>query len=784
MGSRTFLYWCLAAATFSLTLRAHSTRAQCVDYSTFPNVVATLNGEAGNFETLGSDCFVALDYQDLVVISLTDPSAPQRVAIPIPTGSWLTDLAVCGTTAYCLDLFGQVYAVDPLDPLHHFALGTVDLGGEIRALSGDGDLLAAVGAGNDWRLFRIVDPLAPTLLYQSHCEFTVSGVELTDDLAILRGTGWKAYLLTDPATPEPIGGEAFSHVDPTVCTYGYGTEVLACKARDGKLVMELDEWEGPNGNWPLYIVYQHNLSLRTLDVLLSGNLEPAATVSLGTVYISSWGVYDDQYFPSPSLVLDHGLVYAHRSELGTGSGSAGDFNAGGIGIYDGDADLATLTTIPAGRTWSFVARDEYVYATTAGRMTTYKVLRPPVDNTWPMSLPAFHWYLSNWGAAAGDGWIAVHTLMDTGEGWWGPIEDRLRIYDLAYSNVGPVRGFNCDHCYFGPVFGGGDRLFVSGDPLRWVDMTDPRYPSNLQSIPINNVRAGAAGPSGLVAVYCYTSVNPQQLRIYDLTDPGSPVLLGSVDFSGGNIIWQGDLVLVIGGESLQVIDVQDPASPVLRSTLAIGVTTWSHAAGGARVLVGNGNLVQMIDCSDPAAPQITASMDLLSGITDAAVVGDFVYVANGGIWALQFPTLEVVGALAPEREMVSVFSVAGELYGVPASADGTAALPLDCTTMAAVEDPAGLLPATVQWIDASPNPFNPRAEISFTTPAAGHAVLSVFDLHGRVVRRLVEGAVSAGVQHVDWDGRDDDGRALPSGVYLVRLTKDGQVSTAKVMLMK
>jgi flagellar hook assembly protein FlgD len=72
-------------------------------------------------------------------------------------------------------------------------------------------------------------------------------------------------------------------------------------------------------------------------------------------------------------------------------------------------------------------------------------------------------------------------------------------------------------------------------------------------------------------------------------------------------------------------------------------------------------------------------------------------------------------------------------------------------------------------LDAWPNPFNPRTDLRFDLAAPARGSLDVFDLGGRHLRRLAEGGFAAGAHQFAWDGRDDGGRALPSGVYFARL---------------
>jgi parallel beta-helix repeat protein len=83
-----------------------------------------------------------------------------------------------------------------------------------------------------------------------------------------------------------------------------------------------------------------------------------------------------------------------------------------------------------------------------------------------------------------------------------------------------------------------------------------------------------------------------------------------------------------------------------------------------------------------------------------------------------------------------------------------------------------------------PNPFNPSTTIIFTLPKEGLVRLTVYNITGGKVRDLVSSSLPAGRHEVRWQGVDDRGNALSSGVYLMRLSQGQTVSTGKILLMK
>jgi len=85
---------------------------------------------------------------------------------------------------------------------------------------------------------------------------------------------------------------------------------------------------------------------------------------------------------------------------------------------------------------------------------------------------------------------------------------------------------------------------------------------------------------------------------------------------------------------------------------------------------------------------------------------------------------------------------------------------------------------------AAPNPFNPSTQIRFSLASEGHARLTVHDARGRLVAVVGDQRFAAGDHAVSWNGTDDGGRRLGSGVYFARLEADGVTRTDKLMLVK
>lgn len=105
------------------------------------------------------------------------------------------------------------------------------------------------------------------------------------------------------------------------------------------------------------------------------------------------------------------------------------------------------------------------------------------------------------------------------------------------------------------------------------------------------------------------------------------------------------------------------------------------------------------------------------------------------------------------------------------------------TSTAVTEDYTQTRP-TAFALGAFPNPFNPATTIHFDLPQATALELAVYNLAGQRVAMLAHGVRAAGSYAVRWDGRDDAGRSLASGVYLYRLMAGSHTAGGKLLLLR
>ncbi|KPL19499.1 MAG: hypothetical protein AMJ92_02515, partial [candidate division Zixibacteria bacterium SM23_81] len=97
---------------------------------------------------------------------------------------------------------------------------------------------------------------------------------------------------------------------------------------------------------------------------------------------------------------------------------------------------------------------------------------------------------------------------------------------------------------------------------------------------------------------------------------------------------------------------------------------------------------------------------------------------------------------------------------------------------------SGLVPDTYALDQNYPNPFNPKTAIRFHIPQGGHVNLRIYNVTGQLVRELTDAHREAGSYQVSWDGQNDQGQLVPSGIYFCQMKTGDYTTTRKMALIK
>ncbi|MEZ4648100.1 MAG: hypothetical protein R3E97_04810 [Candidatus Eisenbacteria bacterium] len=381
-----------------------------------------------------------------------------------------------------------------------------------------------------------------------------------------------------------------------------------------------------------------------------------------------------------------------------------------------------------------------------------------------------------------------------------------------------------------PAFAGGLDLHVLGDHLvlrlpssvEVISIADPLAPVGVASIPFGTTR-GMDVANG----YAYV-VDTSGFHVVDLGTPSAPVEVGTVTGSfPWDVVATGNRVYASRYGETAVFDVSTPNAPTNLGESALGIFAEAFTASGNTVYFsesfeGSGT-VSAYDFTDPGNPSFFDGW-FGSTVSQVAVLGDDLVLGSPTsllrVDGATFETIESVGecafgtegihvagdgnlfswygsyhafASSPALEYVSSGSTpAGGVRGLATSDDhvfvtdsgGLYVIERPCAP-SAVPAPSGL---TLGTLRAAPNPtsgatwFSLPASVSGTTPgseigATTALTLEIFTVDGRLVRSLSTNNIRS--RSIYWDGRDENGRPVATGVLLARWRgSDGSGSTS------
>ena len=301
-----------------------------------------------------------------------------------------------------------------------------------------------------------------------------------------------------------------------------------------------------------------------------------------------------------------------------------------------------------------------------------------------------------------------------------------------------------------------------------------------------------------------------QLAIIDI-DTGSIRLIGDpnpVNLIGLEIDAQGRIYAtgfdlppaIVGDDHLYTIDKETGQAVDMGPT---GIDRIMDLAfdGAGTLYATSGNMLYTID---PANGQVLSTVEI-TGVPEQwfddpegggrklqpSEVMTIAFDKHGTLHALSmkafsYPRLEVNGAphgapllrIDPNTGKVTVVA----WTGAPNFHSGD--IPPAQTVTAVQEEHAASRPKSFVLEQNYPNPFNSQTMIRFALPEREEVELAVYNLMGQKVRTLIGGVRKAGTYTVRWDGRDESGRGLASGVYLYRLQAGTKVKTHKLLLLQ
>ena len=161
-------------------------------------------------------------------------------------------------------------------------------------------------------------------------------------------------------------------------------------------------------------------------------------------------------------------------------------------------------------------------------------------------------------------------------------------------------------------------------------------------------------------------------------------------------------------------------------------------------------------------------------VTDVASTRSTDPVVNGTIYGAQWTT---------ENPILNWYNDSGEPVEVSMiSSNGPFELTIDASSLAVADE--GMLPTNFSLHANFPNPFNPTTSIKYDLPENADVSLMIYDIMGREIRHLVNEIQNAGFKAIMWDGTNNYGHQVGTGMYLYQIRAGSFLQTRKMILMK
>lgn len=810
----------LALAT--VTRPVPSMAGECLEYSSYSHWVGHLPGYVGRIAAAGAVVYACpYDDDELYIFDISDLESPRRIS-RLQLCASPRAVAALGPIAFVGD-FQDLVIVDAQDPMSPVVLSRLTLPGGILAISSwnRGILcvamhragLAIVDA-SDFRNPRLLGrantpgwavdvAMLGSIAYVADYDFGVEIIDVSDPgvpdflgylndppgvltercvihaglLYVVRRSGLDVYDLADPARPRHVGQVPSTGIGP----------ILSVLPRYDRVFLGTD-----GGVAEVAVPITHEPpNLRAFVPLpgLQGDLEPLGDWVFAAGHDGGFHVVDStsRVQPGPLGAVD--AAWAFSIEVsGRHAYTAGRRGLGVVDISDPrhPVHVARVSFPTQGLADVVVAGNRAIAVD--GRESLYVV--DVSDPKHPARLGAVRTPgVPKSVVVAGDrAYVALGT-----RGFVVP-ERGLAIFDVATPTAPSLVSYLWMPEYGYAIDVAGTLVsLVSDDALHVIDVSDAWNPRLLGTVsypetaPYQDRRTIRVDRG-----YAYVATGASGLSIVDVSQPESPRLVTTVPLAdqardvavANGIAW---VAAATGG--LQVLDIRQPENPrrigavtasVLTTQEAVAISDgWVYAVGldSLRIFAPQRELPTPVVVEDLMAARTAGGVRLSGRLRH--VVDRFQVLRTTSESQAQPRTVFEASSMGPgawevldddvrvdvEYAYQVVLSVDGEVASSPwvqVAPESRAAARLSLQVLQAVGQAA-------------------RLRFDLQRPAAVR--LDVFDLRGRRVRRLVEGAYGAGEHVAAWDGRDDRGIVTASGLYFARLEAGGREARARFVAL-
>jgi len=249
---------------------------------------------------------------------------------------------------------------------------------------------------------------------------------------------------------------------------------------------------------------------------------------------------------------------------------------------------------------------------------------------------------------------------------------------------------------------------------------------------------------------------------YDMTQKGADGANFLTNWLGAQFISEDVAPLIGGQQAPMVLPISGNRVGFTQSFIAYGSCPNFHQFDAVEVSAGNPNAVKIAEWADPTGAG--GAYSYAAGLNVESMGSKVVYFPVGfTYWYTPGKTDAANSARTQALSEVLIY-----FQELP-SGSGTG---------------AGDTPSQPFYARNYPNPFNPQTKIEYSLPRAGHVSIKIYNVKGELVRTLVDANQDAGAHVVVWDGTNDHGASVASGVYFYETRTADKVAIQKMALVK
>ncbi|MEZ4386192.1 MAG: FlgD immunoglobulin-like domain containing protein [Candidatus Krumholzibacteriia bacterium] len=798
---------CLLLIGFFAALYPSATAqaSECVSWAEttdLPDIFPEI--QLDNLAVVGS-LLVGTKDQEFFVYRLDEQEEPELIS-SVPMDQYVRWIRVLEDVVYLIPWSGTSHRVDLVDPENPgFVQVSVPAGDLCDVARFDGGYLMLTTADS---VFVVDDPTAaePRIISVIEADEPIRAAAHGSMVFLAMGRGVLPVDLADPA--DPVVGEPHHLHPPGPMWSDFGCRSLL--VHDGVLygqfgyysmnynaafTMAVDisdpfeptamvrhpEWGVDDG---LHVVGEFIAALtsHTLRIYETGDLQPVATIRVGDYTASAGAAFGEDLLIAVPYRGLHRVDIRNPFTVEPAVTMPEGYDPAGCGRYG----LATRRSYVYDWEGNAYLRDIdwTIYDQTS--VTALDSLAAGHFDVYSGEYECGYWLAI---ADANDRWVAVRAIGQcSGVDYYYSFEN-LVIHDLQSGTTETV-----NQRERGQAVLVGDILWT----LSWIPYNhgylETFHLTDNGVVPLGSLEV----PYGTYGLAVADAVVVWSRNAVSVLSPADPEVLTplrellvdqDIELWGPGFV-EDDRLFTTTNEGVAVIDL-DPASldaPVVIGSCAleIGGSRNPMLRQGDRAIVRQNGSWQAVDFSDPTAPVAASPVSdiFASGMYWS---GDLLYINTGTSVHLY----DIADIAAPQWVGQSTYQES--YYTSPCGLDGYVmsaghALLPDCNDPTPiepiVEDDPIAIPSAVSLLPVVPNPFNPSTTITFELRRTEQVDLAVYDLRGRRLATVLDRQCPAGEHRVTWYGRDDRGRAMPSGTYLVQLCTELSVRSTKAVLVR